>query len=854
MAKRKVHSDSYPDDQIFPNDVLKLCCRFVSLGNNSASEYKAREQKSIHIDVTGEYLKIIFEKNYINSLNLYNQVRLQFSSSLNSLMLKLQVGLMALRLTGEFDPALLITNGANTRNESLIGVDPLVSNHAPPAAEFFAGNYVDQELQNIIEATGVTKKQAVKGKLFFLEATFKNHRGTDENFELARRLKTLDIITKKAAEEVSKLLLLKAKSIEVEDYDFAEDAKADIRQIKKALEMKMTELHLKTSSEGRIVRIESVIPLPTNFSKKIITTSDTTVDLSKSALEKFNRDSVRLEEMSKQISQFAVTNSLAQNQRPLSPIMITENSLPTIIADTLKLDSNSTSKTSAKTVLNSSAVKLPKISSINSSVFDNNEIKNSLAGLEEPEKLSDEQISQYGLLIQVYGLFSTSCVLSNRFNLREMAIEDIIKRVEAWSTKHRSKTQPKKEREVAPILSLLNVESKSKLDERGNNKVDLNNILDSKSVLIPTIEHIRIDWHTEVEAPEVDKESFISATFMAARCALEDAREKPLMSVLRLLELLRKIFGSSREVSKVLVFSHLEEIVPLLLLKSGQLSPRIKQGCLDMIVGLAKTYHIKSLKSNAPPRQILARLEALYNVTVKIGIDDMKELDHAGSGLTIKAVMAFVVPQLQNKNTAIREAAVNVVVAVCTLANNDELIFSYLTTIRPQLLQIIESKLAVSRNGLESQNSESRTNHTREINSPQGNTKTQTTPSNIQVEADLVQSLKQEIESLKTFVHEQSQTIKSGIKKSAKQKGQNKSTASSRPETRTKNSKPQTATVKLALNLRSNDRNVTEKKSLPEVKSPNTSFKTISTRLKSPNTEKLSMTIVEERLADTWNR
>jgi centrosomal protein CEP104 len=48
--------------------------RFVALQNNSESGYKAREVKTVDIDVDTLYLRFDFHKCHVNPFNLYNQV------------------------------------------------------------------------------------------------------------------------------------------------------------------------------------------------------------------------------------------------------------------------------------------------------------------------------------------------------------------------------------------------------------------------------------------------------------------------------------------------------------------------------------------------------------------------------------------------------------------------------------------------------------------------------------------------------------------------------------------------------------------------------------------------------------
>ena len=49
---------------------------YVNLAENEASSFKARELKSITLEATGTFVKLSMHKNYMNKLNMYNQVML----------------------------------------------------------------------------------------------------------------------------------------------------------------------------------------------------------------------------------------------------------------------------------------------------------------------------------------------------------------------------------------------------------------------------------------------------------------------------------------------------------------------------------------------------------------------------------------------------------------------------------------------------------------------------------------------------------------------------------------------------------------------------------------------------------
>lgn len=47
---------------------------YLSLDSNERSSYQARELKTVYIDQTGEYIKLLIHKNYVNKQNMFNQV------------------------------------------------------------------------------------------------------------------------------------------------------------------------------------------------------------------------------------------------------------------------------------------------------------------------------------------------------------------------------------------------------------------------------------------------------------------------------------------------------------------------------------------------------------------------------------------------------------------------------------------------------------------------------------------------------------------------------------------------------------------------------------------------------------
>ncbi len=49
----------------------------VVFDTNEKTEYKAREFKTINLEVVGQFVKLLLHKNYDNRVNKFNQVNLQ---------------------------------------------------------------------------------------------------------------------------------------------------------------------------------------------------------------------------------------------------------------------------------------------------------------------------------------------------------------------------------------------------------------------------------------------------------------------------------------------------------------------------------------------------------------------------------------------------------------------------------------------------------------------------------------------------------------------------------------------------------------------------------------------------------
>ncbi|KAJ3126066.1 hypothetical protein HK101_005812, partial [Irineochytrium annulatum] len=149
-----------------------------------------------------------------------------------------------------------------------------------------------------------------------------------------------------------------------------------------------------------------------------------------------------------------------------------------------------------------------------------------------------------------------------------------------------------------------------------------------------------------------------------------------------------------------------------LLQRFGDLNPRVKQGCIELLTTIENAYHrnphsvLPYLVKPIPPktgsnkdvlwRNIKARLDALHDAVKLFGLDDTPgdgETKKVLSGLSLEKSMAFSEPYLHHKNPEVRESAVKVI-AELAVKIGDEAVAPYLHDVSPHLLEIIKDRIA----------------------------------------------------------------------------------------------------------------------------------------------------------------
>nr|XP_045590600.1 centrosomal protein of 104 kDa-like [Procambarus clarkii] len=178
---------------------------YVALSDNQHSQFRARELKSVTVECTGTFLKLLLHKNHVNRINLYNQV-----------------GLVAINLLGNE----LETNNNSVSPDGEGGQVPGGDPQAVPLYHDLAfAMYVDTQVAATIRTLEDRRAAAVREK----------------RLEYANKLKAAVSQLRTAGERLGKYEIEKRHAVDTENYDRAkvkkELAEEYREQVYKALEI-----------------------------------------------------------------------------------------------------------------------------------------------------------------------------------------------------------------------------------------------------------------------------------------------------------------------------------------------------------------------------------------------------------------------------------------------------------------------------------------------------------------------------------------------------------------------------------------------------------------------------------------
>ncbi|XP_010177439.1 PREDICTED: centrosomal protein of 104 kDa, partial [Mesitornis unicolor] len=195
---------------------------YVPLSDNEKTDFKARELKSVYMDAVGQYLKLIFHKNYVNKYNVYGQV-----------------ALVAINIIG--DPADCSNDSSNTPSrekliDQYLGMksdDPALDgtyvgkpDSISPLDDLAFDMYQDPEVAQIIRRLDEKKRVAVR----------------HERYDYAKKLKQAIADLQKVGERLGQYEVEKRYAVEKEDYDLAKKKKQQMEAYRRKVYQQL-ELH-----------------------------------------------------------------------------------------------------------------------------------------------------------------------------------------------------------------------------------------------------------------------------------------------------------------------------------------------------------------------------------------------------------------------------------------------------------------------------------------------------------------------------------------------------------------------------------------------------------------------------------
>ncbi|CAO3674612.1 unnamed protein product [Rhizopus microsporus] len=208
---------------------------YVCFDNNARAQFRARELKSIKINMEGEYVRLVIRNCHRNRLNTYNQV-----------------GILAIKVLGQpihsashpsssipprnihhpFDENSLLSS--STRRTSVSSNQSIIQKYPSTT------NIVEIELQQWATVLLAAEEEAVQ----------------NEAYQEAKTYKYLGDKMQKFTKILADLEIGKRHAVETKDYDEAEKIKDDIKIVKQTAESLLKQANIQITSEGRLVQLE----------------------------------------------------------------------------------------------------------------------------------------------------------------------------------------------------------------------------------------------------------------------------------------------------------------------------------------------------------------------------------------------------------------------------------------------------------------------------------------------------------------------------------------------------------------------------------------------------------------------
>ncbi|XP_075256943.1 centrosomal protein of 104 kDa-like isoform X2 [Convolutriloba macropyga] len=208
---------------------------YIALSDNEKTGFKARELKSVHVDAIGLYLKIVVYKNHVNKYNLYNQVGLVAINVIGDTVAKKKGGGVSDATNPEAQAAIIdqyipgfsfdtSKQGFNPREDPLtLGAINNRPDYISPLDDLAFDMYQDPQVASIIRKLDKRKAQAI----------------SEEQFELAKKIKQAMVDLQKVGERLGKYEVEKRRALEQEDFDLAQQKKQHMEEYRAHIQQQL---------------------------------------------------------------------------------------------------------------------------------------------------------------------------------------------------------------------------------------------------------------------------------------------------------------------------------------------------------------------------------------------------------------------------------------------------------------------------------------------------------------------------------------------------------------------------------------------------------------------------------------
>jgi len=192
---------------------------FLTLDNNERSSFQARELKTVYIDHTGQFVKLVIHRCFSNKYNLFNQV-----------------GIVAINLLGSEEVRRVPGDGLSS--------NMVMGAAGGNAVQFGANALNDLSVDMNLDPTTASKlRQLSEAKARAIAS---------EDYALAKVIKNVEADLKSMGGRLGQLDLMKRRAVENEDYDKAREFKEDMDDVRSEIEEKVRNIHIVgVTEEGR---------------------------------------------------------------------------------------------------------------------------------------------------------------------------------------------------------------------------------------------------------------------------------------------------------------------------------------------------------------------------------------------------------------------------------------------------------------------------------------------------------------------------------------------------------------------------------------------------------------------------